>query len=256
MRRRLIPAALSIAAVSAGVLTAPTAGYAAPVTHGRTAETVTVKVSDRSGDVVAKTGTLGDLSSNSSSRDGFKPGHGTVTAPTAADLAIDLTKVTYRVRRTGPRPALVIRYEIAGPLTHSDKTSQTPTTYAEVMSFDGVETELANGYMIQSANGAGREGTGLFNKHGKVACSGFRAKMKPGARVVSETVPLSCLTAVGLRSSRLQSATLHAAVNISESLSTGDAFMRAAKPTVKETATIAIDAAAKTRRLELTPLGN
>lgn len=257
MRRRLIPAALSIAAVSALALAVPGVGYAAPAAHGRAAKAVTVKKADPAGDVVVKTGSMNDLSANPSSPDGFKVGHGTVVPATAADLAADLRGVTYRVRRTGAHPALVITYRVAGPFSRFNRTSQSATTYTEDLSFDGLETNLGRGYTVQMMD-LGRAGNGLFDKRGKrVPCHGFESAMTSGAHVASATVPLSCLESAGLKRSAMRSLSMHAAVHVTASISSAppEFDRKGSSPAVAETATIGVDSTAKTRRLQLTPLG-
>jgi len=255
MRRRLVPAALSIAALSAVAFTVPSAVYAAPAAHGRAAKTVTVKVADPRGDVVAKSGSLSDMT-DGDSLDGFKPGHGTVVTATAADRAVDLTKVSYRVQRTGHRPALVITYVVAGPFTQSDVKSKTATTYSEKVSGDVIETSLGKGFAVGAANDSPKD-AGLMNARGKtVACKGLRTTMKAGTRVATQTVPLSCLNAHGLRASRLRSATVHVAMDVSASLASAPMrkALRDATTSVTSSVTMAIDYAAKPRRLQLTPL--
>ena len=245
MRRRPAAIVTAIAAVAAAV---PSAALAAPSRHDLGATKILVKVHDPKGDVVAKSGTLKDLSDNGPSP--FKPGHGTVVTPTPADDAIDLTKVVYHLVRTGPKPALTITYTAKGPFSHAHKKRRTVTGEEVTDSLDIIGTDLAKGYDVQSSTERSKSYVGFFDKSGKrVACPGFRSTMKLGAHVATQTVPLSCLAAAGLRASALRPLSAHMAYDLDVDLSgltgTGGGTHAAV--------TVALDTAAKTRTLPLTP---
>lgn len=232
----------SAAAVAVAALIASSGAVAAVPPRTSTA-TAQLNVFDGPGGVVAKQGTARDADG---SIDGFKPGRGTVVTPTAADLAMDLISADYRIARTGRVPALKVTYRVAGTFSRSDSASQTSTTVTEVVSFDGVATYLDNGYMIQTENDGMPMDTGILSPRGKkVDCPGFRTTLKAGTSVATQSVPLSCLQRAHVTASRLQPVSAHLAVTVSAT--------RAG--TMSSIGEVATDAAAKTKRVRLTPLG-
>lgn len=243
MRRRI--AVLSIAA--AVVAAAPCAAFANVSTADQKSPKIVEKVTDPAGDVVAKTGTLDDLSSSGTAQDPFKPGHGTKVTPTADDEAIDLSKVTYAVVRTGAKPVLRITYAAKGPFSRADNSQTTDSTFISLESFDAFDTNFAKGYSVSIDNEAKKLDMELDNKAGKKQkCAGLTGTLTSGAHTATLSVPLSCLSAVGVKASPLGSESAHMSFSV---VATDD------NGTVNETdsVTVAYDSTAKSRDLPLTP---
>lgn len=241
MRTKPVLAAFGAVAL----LVTGTSAYAGGVSHkDAAARTIKVSVADPSGDVVARTGSMHDMTTKSNSLSPFKPGAGTAVTPTADDKAIDLTHVAYKVVRTGRKPALTITYTAAGPFINQTQKSTTATSASMTMSTDMVGTDLVHGYSVSAMDDGKKADSGLSNAKGKaVRCAGFRDSFPVGGHVATITVPLSCLAATHLATSTLQSESGHLLVQVAGSAAG-----------VTETMTVAWDVTAKTRTLPLTPL--
>lgn len=229
--------AASIPAADAAHAAAPVAlahRAAAPKSHAN------LTVTDPRGDVTARTGTPSDLDG---SADGFKPGTGTAIAPTAADEAMDLTRVHYRIVRTGKTPVLKVTYRVAGTFSHSEKTSSAAGAVTDTFEADGVATSFAHGYVLQTENDGYPSDTGLMNKKGKkLACKGFHTTMKAGTHVATQVIPLGCLAKAHVGASRMQAVAAHFS-----------ATATATSAGVSTRLAIASDPAAKTKRVSLKP---
>lgn len=244
MRRRIV--AMSIATVV--VAAAPCAAFAAVSGADQKSPKVVDTVTDAKGDVVAKMGTLKDMSASGSAATPFKPGTGTTITPSADDNAIDLSKVTYTVVRTGAKPSLRITYVAKGPFSRSDKTHETATSYEEDAAFDGFETDFAKGFNVSIDNEPKKPAIEFDNKADKKQkCSGLTGSLKSGAHTATLSLPLSCLSAAGVKASQLTSEAAHVTMDIVETVTDSGSVSE------DDSVTVAADKTGKSRDLPLTP---
>jgi hypothetical protein len=230
---RAATAAATVLAVTATIATAlPSTAHAAATHHASGAsaglpEPSSAKpkatIVDPRGDVVAKAGSPDDADS---SADGFKSGKGTVVPVTDADNAIDLTEVTYLITRVGSQPVLKITYRARGPFNYTHHQSLKGENNSFIYDLDGLETVLGGGrYDLEASVDGGHipDENGLFHnndKHKQIACKGLHTKMKTGGHTAVQTVPLSCLTRLGPKGSKLHSQGIHIVVTYSATTTT------------------------------------
>jgi hypothetical protein len=261
MRRSLLPrraACATAAAIAITVIGTAAPSVAQPSTPHRAATShagakrITVRIHDARGDLVTKTTT--NVDDIDSSTDGFKPGKGTVVPPTYADKAMDLSNVTYRIVRVGKTPSLKVTYRVAGPFAYAHHESwSSDTAYAESYDLDALETVLGGGrYTLELVSDGRRSDNGLFvnnYEHDQVACHGVRSTMKVGTRTATQTVPLSCLTDLEVKASKLRAVSAHEVIDIKGTITgTGE------DEDIDQTASVSIatDAVSATKRLPLT----
>lgn len=253
-RTTAIAAAAAVVAMS-GALPSPALGDpTAGSTSSRGFVTPTravAQVRDASNDVVTKSGSMDDIDG---SLDGFKAGKGTVVPSTAADEAIDLAKVTYRIVRTGSHPSLKITYRAHGPFHYIHRRTAANGAATVTWDVDGVETLLGGGrYVLDAVPGHHKDLNGLFRNNAKlkhIACGGLHIAMKAGTSTATQMVPLSCLTKLGLSGSKLRSAANHLVMTVS--VSTAPTTGSESTTVIDQSATVATDTTEPTPRLPFT----
>lgn len=244
-------AVATIAATAVPSVAQPGASRPRSVAATSSADRITVNVRDGRQDVVARTGSLDDTVNTTR---GFKPGKSTVVPSTAADRAMDLTKVTYRVVRDGATPSLTVTYHVAGPFTWTRDVTTTPTTYSARYNADGLTTLLGGGrYTLELLSDGKKRDNGLFhntNKHKQIACAGIHSTMNVGAKTATQTIPLGCLAKLGIKASKLRAYALHYSIAVDWTTTTTG---NTSHVDGTSTATLGSDSARATRRLPLTP---
>jgi hypothetical protein len=198
---------------------------------------------------------------------GFKHGKGTPVAPTAADNAIDLTQVVFRITRVHKVPSLKITYHAGGPFravltdigdVDADPGSSDLSMHADV---DGFETLIGDGrYTLDAFPHMNRRWglrSGLFRnnrRHQRVLCDGARTHMPIGSNTATQSIPLTCLTGVGIRSARLRATAAHVTFDLSSKSTTTPAPGGGSTQTtaVTDSAEAGVDSAHATWRLPFT----
>ncbi|WGL52839.1 hypothetical protein P5P86_03220 [Nocardioides sp. BP30] len=214
-------AVAATAAVMVATATAvPSSARAATHPHGGgsgsvhpTSSAPLARMTDPRGDVVTKSGSFDDIDG---SIDGFKPGKGTVVPTTTADDAIDLHQVTYRILRIDGRPTLKITYRANGPFHNTRERTHIGNTTTVTYDVDDLDILVAGGrYDLEAMpHGGVPRVVGLFrnnDRHKQIACKGLHTTMNSGASIATQTVPLSCLTGLGIKRSRLRAVANHIA---------------------------------------------
>jgi hypothetical protein len=156
--------------------------HAPPSSHGRTGP-ITVHVGDPRHDLRAERTT--DSQSGSV--------HTTTTddkyQPTAAEAALDLTGVDYKLVRSGPHPSLRIWWHVAGPIPPKPK----PDLFATSLTAVDFEVALRHTPLVVVVDSLGSTGVLNADVFGPVKCTGFSSSVAVGGTTATATVPLSCL---------------------------------------------------------------
>jgi hypothetical protein len=178
-----LPALLAAATLAAGSVVLVGSAQAAPGHAAHDAKPVVLHLGDPRHDLLAiKQTHQQDGSTSTTTTD-------TKYQPTAAEAALDLTGVDYKLVRSGHRPALHIAWHVAGPIP-AQHGSDVFSTATDLTTF-GVE--VAHTPLLIMVDNLGSTGVQNLSSFKAVKCTGFSSSMGVGHTTATATVPLSCL---------------------------------------------------------------